>query len=668
MGADLYWNGTQDDKNGGWNNLTAWSTISSATSPNPTSAPGASDMAIFNISTVNSGQVMKMNAGGASVSGLVFRNTNTTMLNSQGSGNNIETLNLGANGITVNSGAGAVTISNNDNNANRTIDLNLVAAQSWTNNSGSLLRVLGSVKNGSNLLTVGGTGDTTIMGAIGNGTGGLNKTGTGTLTLSGANTYSGATTVSSGTLTLNYADTLGNIVAQNNSKLSDSAALNLAGGTLNLTGGSHVEVVASTAINAGASSVTRAANTAVLRQNLITRDVGGTVNYGAASIAQTDTTNVSGILGGWAVVNGAGWAVNSTNGNDGAITALASYTTTATALNVGSSYASANIDVTTSQAPNSEITPNSLRFNNATLRTLTLQGTNVINSGGILVTSTATNGGTITGGTLSGAAGADLVVHQYSAGNFTIESQIVNNTTATGLTKSGTGTLTLTGGNTYTGNTYINQGTLTLSSTGTIADSANVVVGTSVSGGVLNLTAKSSFTFGSLQTLSGHGTVNIGVGNTVTINGTHAPGHNGVGTQTVTGTLSYANSSIFSWDIAAGSADPGAATANSGSYDKVIANSITGGTSAIFNIVNGGSFSDAFWNTNKSWSDIFTGATNLASIFTSFGGSVPSNGLVANRGSFSFSGNTLNYTAIPEPTSALAGLLLTAGLLRRRRA
>ena len=38
-------------------------------------------------------------------------------------------------------------------------------------------------------------------------------------------------------------------------------------------------------------------------------------------------------------------------------------------------------------------------------------------------------------------------------------------------------------------------------------------------------------------------------------------------------------------------------------------------------------------------------------------------------GSFSLTGSTLNYnfTAVPEPTSALAGLLLTAGLLRRRR-
>lgn len=36
-------------------------------------------------------------------------------------------------------------------------------------------------------------------------------------------------------------------------------------------------------------------------------------------------------------------------------------------------------------------------------------------------------------------------------------------------------------------------------------------------------------------------------------------------------------------------------------------------------------------------------------------------------GSFTFNGSQLEFTAVPEPTTALAGLLITAGLLRRRR-
>ena len=38
------------------------------------------------------------------------------------------------------------------------------------------------------------------------------------------------------------------------------------------------------------------------------------------------------------------------------------------------------------------------------------------------------------------------------------------------------------------------------------------------------------------------------------------------------------------------------------------------------------------------------------------------------RGAFTLSGNTLAWTAVPEPTSAVVGLLPGAGLLRRRRA
>jgi hypothetical protein len=37
------------------------------------------------------------------------------------------------------------------------------------------------------------------------------------------------------------------------------------------------------------------------------------------------------------------------------------------------------------------------------------------------------------------------------------------------------------------------------------------------------------------------------------------------------------------------------------------------------------------------------------------------------RGYFTLDGNTLSWTVVPEPANALVGLLITAGLLRRRR-
>jgi len=49
----------------------------------------------------------------------------------------------------------------------------------------------------------------------------------------------------------------------------------------------------------------------------------------------------------------------------------------------------------------------------------------------------------------------------------------------------------------------------------------------------------------------------------------------------------------------------------------------------------------------------------------SIAGRLSGQGTIA--GNVTFTGSTLNWTAIPEPSSALAGLLLAAGLLRRRR-
>ena len=104
----------------------------------------------------------------------------------------------------------------------------------------------------------------------------------------------------------------------------------------------------------------------------------------------------------------------------------------------------------------------------------------------------------------------------------------------------------------------------------------------------------------------------------------------------------------------------------------VSAGAITGG-SAVFKIVLGtNTYADAFWNTNKSWTNIFSGAgtpASLSAVFNSFSGTGLVAGVAAGEGQFSFNGSTstLNWTAVPEPTSALAGLLLGAGLLRRRR-
>ena len=80
------------------------------------------------------------------------------------------------------------------------------------------------------------------------------------------------------------------------------AALNLAGGTVDLNAGTHPEVVGSVNLTSGISSVTRTAGTAVLQMNAITPSLGTSINFGADSIATTDTLNTNGLLGPWATV------------------------------------------------------------------------------------------------------------------------------------------------------------------------------------------------------------------------------------------------------------------------------------------------------------------------------------------------------------------------------
>lgn len=134
--------------------------------------------------------------------------------------------------------------------------------------------------SGTPLLTVGSNGNSTSYSGVFSGTGArLTKEGTGTLTLSGANTYTGATTISVGTLQLNTA----------NDRISNSSALNVASGaTFDLNGRS--ETVGSLA---GAGTVTSSATgtlTLTAGGNNTSTTFSGVIQNGTAtSIALTKT-------------------------------------------------------------------------------------------------------------------------------------------------------------------------------------------------------------------------------------------------------------------------------------------------------------------------------------------------------------------------------------------
>lgn len=186
------------------------------------------------------------------------------------------------------------------------------------------------------------------------------------------------------------------------------------------------------------------------------RSNGGVMRFSTGSSIKTASVNTNSILGGWATFDNSTWAV--ANGTGVAISGLASFTTDTWA-------AGNNTDVTVAGAnPATDSTTNSLRFNEAGAKTLTLAGINTLTSGGVLVTSTVgANTTTITGGTLAGANTLDLILHQNNAsGTLAINSIIANNTGATGLTKTGAGAVTLGGANTYSGTTRVFEGKLTV--------------------------------------------------------------------------------------------------------------------------------------------------------------------------------------------------------------
>ncbi len=407
----------------------------------------------------------------------------------------------------------------------------------------------------------------------------------GTSILSGVNTYTGATTINAGTLNLGGSTATGSLT---------STVLNLGGGTLSYTRtGNTTQAFTTTNLNSGASTITAVAgNTITL--GAITPNAGGTVNFGNTGTITTSTANSAGILGGWATFNGTTWAV--ANGAGSAITGLATYTTTTAAGTTASNYTNNHIDVTNSAGLlGGVITANSLRFNTAAATTVTLAtGTNTLGSSGILVTSTVGNNlSTITGGNLTAAASTNLAVIQNNTSNgLTIGSGIANNGT-TGLTKSGAGLLTLTGTNTYTGSTTVNAGTLALTGTAILGDSTAVVV----NAGTFNITnVTSSETIGSLAGRAGSSVV-LGAKN-LTVGGDNT-------STTFSGVISGIGGSLTKEGTGTLTLD----TAQS---------SFTGGT-----IVNGGTLTLGAYGTLATGSTLTvnTGATVKTSGANVFGGS-----------------------------------------------
>jgi fibronectin-binding autotransporter adhesin len=265
----------------------------------------------------------------------------------------------------------------------------------------------GTVALGQNTLTINQSTDTTFSGVlkdggIGGGTAGsVIKQGSGNLTVSGANTYTGSTEIKAGTVTLT-----GSLVS-NDVSVSSGATLNN--------------------VNGGLASDTGLTN-------------AGTINLSASDTIKTFTNNAG-------TLNGAGKTLTAETYN----------------LNTGSTI-NANLGTGTVNANGAVAlngTSNAETFNVQTGTTTLGSAERLRDDTDLTISEDAALilGGNEKIGTLDGAGSL-----QNNGGRLTVDdgdfSGVVSGTG--GLTKVSTGTLKLSGANTYTGSTLINAGTVEL--------------------------------------------------------------------------------------------------------------------------------------------------------------------------------------------------------------
>jgi len=593
-------------------------------------------------------------------------------------------------GSAANLNTGLVTVSAGELDLNKTAGVNAIGGNLTVSGGTAKLLAANQLADSATVTVSGGILDTgtaltDTVSAFNMSSGSLNGTGTITATTYGltggtvnAKLGAGTINVSTGTVTLGSAG-----------RLTGTPTLNVSSGQLTLAGAESVGAYTQTGGTLGGSGNTLTATSYALQGGTVTANLGTgnvTVTSGTTTLNGTEagtTVNInsgtlalgaSDRLANGATVTVAGGILDTTASN---------YTDTVGTFNMsgGSLNGGGTITATTygltGGTVNAQLGAGTINVSTGTVALGSagrLTGTPTLNvsSGQLTLAGTESVGAyTQTGGTLAGTGNTLTSGTAFDMQAGTVSANLGG--TGIALNKTTGGTVTLNNANTYTGVTTISGGTLALGSGGSISNSSSIIVGNAGSSGAkLDATLTSGLTIGSSQKLSGIGTVDVGSG-TLTINGTHAPG-NSPGVQTVTGNLNYGANSIFEWDLAS-SAHGSRGT----DYDGVnVSGTLGGAGGATFKVILGsGSFSDTFWNVQHTWTDIFS-ATNASTkdLSTIFGtvkwyqGATDMTTSTGTEGYFTLNGsaNTLTWTAVPEPTGALVGLLIGAGLLRRRRA
>jgi autotransporter-associated beta strand protein len=427
---------------------------------------------------VADGTTNSYGAGTVQNSGVI---TGALALTKSGSGTQVlGDANTYSGGTTVNSGTLALSGSGTlgTNSASVTVNGGTLDLGAKSLSSGAFTMGSGTLANGtltatSYALTNGGTVSGVLAGAVA-----LNKSGEGNATLSGANTYTGATTISNGVLNIRNSTGLGT-TANGTTVSGTGAALELQGG---ISVGAEALTLNGTGVSSGGAVRNISGN----------NTYGGLLTLGSASRINSDSGTLT--LANAGTVSGA-FALTVGGAGD---TVLNSILGTSTGTLTKDGAGKLTLGGANTFTGLTTVSGGNLAYGVA--NALSSGAVTVNGSGAVLDIGTFSDtvgAVTLTSGSIAGTTGV-LTGTSFAMDGTGSASAILGGSGAT-LTKTGAGTTTtLSGANTYTGATTVTSGTLAVN--GSLLNSGSVLVN---AGGFLGGS-------GSVGAITGAGTVGPG--------------------------------------------------------------------------------------------------------------------------------------------------------------